>query len=1152
NFLNCTELRGAYKNVGVVSSSHASLAVSLRLDFLDLFLTVAQALGLGVVGEDYAWVLQGAPEDAWWASADFSCEAGSLGDAVEGLLLVSSYGRSPGDTPSDSGLTYDEFVGAVGREAQPVSELAAQTFDAVWALGLALRNAQRVWSTSLRSPRLHDFNYHRNEMAREFLRQIALLNFTGVSGPVSFRQADRIGTSLISQVQGGVARPVALFHPARGALQWLGGDGGGPAVRWAGGHTPVSRRVCVLRVITVSSNAFLAITCLAALGMLVAVLFLAFNLHYRRLKYIKLSSPRLNNMAAVGCVLVYAAVILLGIDHATLPNGAPFSAVCTARVYLLSAGFSLAFGSMFTKTYRVHRIFTMSYGCYSGSKKKLLQDTQLMSLVGALLLLDVMVVTLWAAVDPMHRHLHNLTLEISPSDRGVVYQTQVEICKSQYTESWLGALYVYKGLLLVVGLYMAWETRRVKIPALNDSHYIGLSVYFVVVCSGLSVVLASLLWQRVTLAYVCSTALVWASTTATLCLLFLPKLHALQTGTADPVGQSMGLRLQYNTRRKETCGQPCGLDLSSREENADGAHLMKAKYIVACSLSLSQKTADMETLALPCRFVVDEGQEQRYRVQVQNKVYRRELAALQAEAARLELQLESPSVAVSSASVSLEDSSVSVRDEVYAARMHAAHPLAPLLLLAVLPPVTPRASWPSAAPERPRAASTQQVNKTLIMKSRGETARKLLVVSSLPELQCVLDTKFSCIILCVLMHKNSSSVGDPLPCGAVPQQTFQSEPQLEPALASDRPGPDHHYMRRETFAGTGTPVTGKQGMLGRFLNLFSARHTGLDNRGNSTGSITGITSALRAHMGYIAGLVPSGAGTSRRNDSEASSPGSTRGRVVVPPHIAVLAADEDTKRKFSLAAMCVLSQSNSNASEDEDDEDADDGVGGGAGGGSAGRLRVRGSPRFPHRVVPVQDQQASGSSRLLSAAPSHYLRGGGVARGPRGGGGAGGGGAELAGARCRSLEDARGMRRSSLGSSLSGHGANGLGANYPFRAISLSPNCDVWAIKERGIPFTDFAIREKFLRAQREQLEEKLLRHQQQQQQQQKKDEDEAEEEVRGECRGRGEDETGSGSSAAVASGPGPGPGPADCSDGCVDQSPSCQSEGTSHERTQD
>ena len=56
-----------------------------------------------MVGEDYAWVLQGAPDDSWWGP-DFACEAGSLKDAVEGLLLVSSYGRSPGDTPSESGL----------------------------------------------------------------------------------------------------------------------------------------------------------------------------------------------------------------------------------------------------------------------------------------------------------------------------------------------------------------------------------------------------------------------------------------------------------------------------------------------------------------------------------------------------------------------------------------------------------------------------------------------------------------------------------------------------------------------------------------------------------------------------------------------------------------------------------------------------------------------------------------------------------------------------------------------------------------------------------------------------------------------------------------------------------------------------------------
>lgn len=100
-----------------------------------------------------------------------------------------------------------------------------------------------------------------------------------------------------------------------------------------------------------------------------------------------------------------------------------FCYIFQARVYLLSSGFSLAFGSMFAKTYRVHRIFTRSG--ISVCKDKMLQDTQLISLVCALLLLDGLVLTLWVVFDPMERHLSNLTLEISLTDRSVVYQPQV-------------------------------------------------------------------------------------------------------------------------------------------------------------------------------------------------------------------------------------------------------------------------------------------------------------------------------------------------------------------------------------------------------------------------------------------------------------------------------------------------------------------------------------------------------------------------------------------------------------------------------------------------------------------------------------------------------------------------------------------------------
>lgn len=53
--------------------------------------------------------------------------------------------------------------------------------------------------------------------------------------------------------------------------------------------------------------------------------------------------------------------------------------------------------------------------------------------------------------------------------------------------------------MLTLGVYMAYETRLVKIPALNDSQYIGFSVYGAVITSVSVVVLASLLSEQVCL-----------------------------------------------------------------------------------------------------------------------------------------------------------------------------------------------------------------------------------------------------------------------------------------------------------------------------------------------------------------------------------------------------------------------------------------------------------------------------------------------------------------------------------------------------------------------------------------------------------------------------------------------------------------------------
>lgn len=62
-----------------------------------------------------------------------------------------------------------------------VSTYAPQTYDAVWAIALALRAAEERWQKLGLQSKLNQFDYVRADMAREFLQQMAKLDFLGVS-----------------------------------------------------------------------------------------------------------------------------------------------------------------------------------------------------------------------------------------------------------------------------------------------------------------------------------------------------------------------------------------------------------------------------------------------------------------------------------------------------------------------------------------------------------------------------------------------------------------------------------------------------------------------------------------------------------------------------------------------------------------------------------------------------------------------------------------------------------------------------------------------------------------------------------------------------------------------------------------------------------
>ncbi|CAG0920005.1 unnamed protein product, partial [Notodromas monacha] len=289
----------------------------------------------------------------------------------------------------------------------------------------------------------------------------------------------------------------------------------GEAIFWADGLPPRDRTKVETIPSRVNLTIYSVLVTISCLGIIMACYFLGINIKHRNQRFIKMSSPHLNNLIILGCILTYSSVIFLGLDS-QLTSIDSFPYICAARTWILMAGFTLAFGSMFSKTWRVHTIFTDIK-----LNKKVIKDYQLFMVVGILLAIDIAIMTTWQIVDPFSR-------APDPSDKDAELVPVQEYCESRHMTVFVCAIYGYKGLLLIFGCFLAWETRNVSLPALNDSKYVGMSVYNVVIMCILGVAISFVLTDQQDAAFLIISVFIIFCTSVTLCLVFVPKLIELR------------------------------------------------------------------------------------------------------------------------------------------------------------------------------------------------------------------------------------------------------------------------------------------------------------------------------------------------------------------------------------------------------------------------------------------------------------------------------------------------------------------------------------------------------------------------------------------------------------------------------------------------
>ena len=100
----------------------------------------------------------------------------------------------------------------------------------------------------------------------------------------------------------------------------------------------------------------------------------------------------------------------------------------------------------------------------------------------------------------------------------------IGICTSDDSLTWLLILFVYKGCILLVGLFLAFETRKVKMVSLNESRFIGMSVYGAVIVSIALTPIGFFLEEIPNAQYAILGIMMWASITIILILVFVSKV----------------------------------------------------------------------------------------------------------------------------------------------------------------------------------------------------------------------------------------------------------------------------------------------------------------------------------------------------------------------------------------------------------------------------------------------------------------------------------------------------------------------------------------------------------------------------------------------------------------------------------------------------
>jgi len=439
------------------------------------------------------WILSNNDGENWYNTATDDCSVEEIRQATHGIIHIGYLlnSSSVDDILDVTNKTFDQFYQSYVEESRKyaserkdsynsslLNSWATVAYDSMWTLGLALHNADKKLSQFNSS--LTDFTLGNYNISGAILEELAVINFAGASGRISFDEThSRFLTIKIDQVQNGALKQIGLYYPSSnnsvlGELVLYENE-----LLWSEDSPPLD--VFITELSLTQTWAGILMLVFLIVGFVWNSFSMLINFCYQNFPTIKASSPQLNYMIFAGNNLLLLSAVLLVIRTITEHDMVIFSTLCQITQWLFDLGLLLVLNMTLLKSWRIYRIFNS----FRNTPGKLITDNAFIAASIGWITINTTYHILFALVNKSNFGKERFLPIDDQVRQKVVYCLPPDL---------IGLFYVPHVMIAIILCLLAFFIRRIQHKQFNDAKNIAMFFYttvpIAIICLTLSAILS--------------------------------------------------------------------------------------------------------------------------------------------------------------------------------------------------------------------------------------------------------------------------------------------------------------------------------------------------------------------------------------------------------------------------------------------------------------------------------------------------------------------------------------------------------------------------------------------------------------------------------------------------------------------------------------